>query len=79
MRTITSMKMINCNGCFLRNKLVPYEWGAAPIPITDPLIANHNNLYYNFYVGGVAWFYYRLGRNVIYPFLDEDNYFNEDN
>ena len=58
MRTITSMKMINCNGWALRNKLVPYEWGAAPIPITDPLIANHNSLYYNFYVGGVAWVYY---------------------
>jgi hypothetical protein len=73
------MKMINCNGWAPCNKQFPYKWGAAPIPITDPLIANHNNLYYNFYVGGVAWFYYRLRRNVIYHFLDEDNYFNEDN
>jgi hypothetical protein len=72
------MKMINCNGWAPCNKQFPYKWGAAPIPITDPLIANHNNLYYNFYVGGVAWFYYRLRRNVIYHFLDEDNYFNED-
>ena len=88
MRTITSMKMINCNGWALRNKLVPYEWGAALIPITNPLIANHNSLYYNFYAGGVAWvyysyffawFYYRLGASVMYHFLDEDNYFNEDN
>jgi hypothetical protein len=73
------MKMINCNGWAPCNKQFPYKWGAAPIPITDPLIANHNNLYYNFYVGGVAWFYYRLRRNVIYHFLDEDNYFNKDN
>ncbi len=42
------MKMINCNGWAPCNKQFPYKWGAAPIPITDPLIANHNNLYYNF-------------------------------
>ncbi len=78
MRTITSMKMINCNGWAFRNKLVPYEWSAAPIPITDPLIANHNSLYYNFYVDSFYEFYYRLGGKVIYHFLDEDNYFNED-
>ena len=71
------MKMINCNGWAPRNK-VPYEWG-APIPITNLLIANHISLYDNFYVRGVAWFYYRLGASVMYHFLDEDNYFNEDN
>lgn len=71
MRTITSMKMINCNGWaprsnnprsnnaswILRNKL------SIPIPITNPLIANHNNLYYNFHIynaGGVAYVYYNL-------------------
>jgi hypothetical protein len=50
MRTIASMKMIN------------YEWD-APIPITNPLIANRNNLHYNFHTynaGGVAWVYYNL-------------------
>ena len=66
MRTITSMKMIDCNGWAprsnnaswtLRNKL------SIPIPITNPLIANHNNLYYNFHIcnaGGVAYVYYNL-------------------
>jgi hypothetical protein len=63
MRIIASMKMINCNGWAPRSsKPVPYEW-SAPIPITNPLIANHNNLYNNFHTykaGGVAYVYYNL-------------------
>ena len=74
MRTITSMKIINSNGWAPRNKLVPYEWGAAPIPITNPLIANHNSLYDNFYVRGVAWVYYNLSEPTItyHYFYEED-------
>jgi hypothetical protein len=40
------MNIINPNGWAPRNP-VPDYW-AAPIPITNPLIANRNNLYYNF-------------------------------
>jgi hypothetical protein len=72
MRIITFMKMINCNGWAPRNK-VPYEWG-APIPITNPLIANHISLYDNFYVRGVAWVYYNLSEPTItyHYFYEED-------
>jgi hypothetical protein len=70
MRTITSMKMINCNGWAPCNKL----WGAPRIPITNPLIANHNSLYDNFYVRGVAWVYYNLSEPTItyHYFYEED-------
>ena len=51
-----------------------YLWD-APIPITNPPIANGDTLYYSFYVynaGGPAKFYDRLTGNV------EDGYFDED-
>ena len=54
------MKIINCNNWAPRNKQVPYNWGAVPIPITNPLIANHIGLYDNFNLRGVAWAYYNL-------------------
>ena len=74
MRTTNYMKMINCNGWASRNKLFPYKWGAAPIPITNPLIAHHSGLYYIFYVGGVAWVYYNLSEPTItyHYFYEED-------
>ena len=68
------MKIINSNGWAPRNP-VPYDW-AAPIPITNPLIANRKNLYYNFYIysaGGVACVYYNLSFYIIYRYFHEDN------
>ena len=62
--------MINCNDWAPRNSR--YEW-----PITDQLIANRNNLYYNFHTynaGGVAWAYYRLSwftRNYHFLYADD--------
>ncbi|UWV19801.1 hypothetical protein MaMV-DH010172 [Cyanophage MaMV-DH01] len=50
--------MINRNGWAPRK----YKW-STPIPITNPLIANRNGLYYNFHTynaRGVARFYYNL-------------------
>jgi hypothetical protein len=44
-----------------------------------PVLAKGDSLYYNFYDYYYLWFYYRLGASVKYHFLDEDNYFNEDN
>jgi hypothetical protein len=64
------MKKINSNDWAPRNK-VPYEW-SAPIPITNPLIANRNNLYYSLY--DEVLFYYILERIVSYNILDEDLY-----
>ena len=61
------MKMINRSGWAPRK----YEWDVVPIPITNPLIANHNNLFYKFHTynaGGVTWFYYNLSL-----YLYEDN------
>jgi hypothetical protein len=61
------MKMINRSGWAPRK----YEWDVVPIPITNPLIANHNKLFYNFHTynaGGVTWFYYKLSL-----YLYEDN------
>jgi hypothetical protein len=57
-----------------------YLWD-APIPITNPPIANGDTLYYSFYVyyaGGPAMFYYRLAGNVLYNILGEGDYFDED-
>ncbi|AGR48704.1 hypothetical protein AVV41_gp139 [Microcystis phage MaMV-DC] len=74
MRTITSMKMINCNGWAPRTiKWALDKWN-APIPITNPLIANRNGLYYNFHTynaRGVARFYYNL--LLTYYYFYEDN------
>lgn len=81
MRTIASMKMINCNGWAphcngwapCSSKLVPYKW-SAPIPITNPLIAYRDDLYYNFHTynaRGVARFYYNL--LLTYYYFYEDN------
>lgn len=70
MRTITSMKKINCNDWAPRNKPVPYE-ESAPIPITNPLI-KPSYLYYKFHTysaGGVACFY----GNITYHYFYEDN------
>ena len=68
MRTITSMKMINCNGWAPRNTV------GSRIPITNPLIANHISLYDNFYIRGVAWVYYNLSEPTItyHYFYEED-------
>jgi hypothetical protein len=75
MRIITFMKMINCNGWAPRNK-VPYEC-IAPIPITNPLIANHISLYDSFYdynAGGVAWVYHNLfGPTITYHYFYEED------
>jgi hypothetical protein len=64
------MKIINPNGWAPRDiKWVSYAWN-APVPITNPLIAD-NKLFYNFYFygsrGGPAWFYYGL------LYFDEDD------
>jgi hypothetical protein len=68
------MKKINCNDWAPRNKLFPYKWGTEPIPITNPLIAHHSSLYYNFYVGGVAWVYHNLSEPTItYHYLYEED------
>jgi len=75
MRTITLMKIINCNGWAPRNP-VPYDW-AAPIPITNPLIANGDSLYRSFYdynAGGVARIYYNLfGPTITYHYFYEED------
>ncbi|BAF36240.1 hypothetical protein [Microcystis phage LMM01] len=50
------MKIINSNGWAPRTL---DEWN-APVPITVPLIADNNKLFYNFYLyngEGPAWFY----------------------
>jgi hypothetical protein len=65
------MKKINSNDWAPRNKPVPYE-EAAPIPITNPLIVNHNYLYYNFHTysaRGVACVY----RNITYHYFYEED------
>ena len=79
MRTVISMKIINCNNLFYQ-----------PIPITDKLIlANGDSLYNNFIFtifGGPARLYYRLGNmlyndgyfDVLSNILDKDGYFDED-
>ena len=57
------MKKISCNSWAPRNKQVPNDWGAVPIPITNPLIANHIGLYDNFHTysaGGVGCVYRNL-------------------
>ena len=61
------MKMINPSGWAPRNS--QYEW-----PITNPLIAYRNSLYYNFHTynaRGVARFYYNL--LLTYYYFYEDN------
>ena len=70
------MKKINCNDWAPRNKPVPYE-EAAPIPITNPLIANGDSLYRSFYdynAGGVARIYYNLfGPTITYHYFYEED------
>jgi hypothetical protein len=56
------MKMINCNNWASRNRRAAHIRD-IPVPITNPLIANRNNLYYNFHtynIGGVACVYRNL-------------------
>ena len=63
------MKIINSNGWAPRT----IKW-VVPIPITNPLIAYRNGLYYNFHTynaGGVARFYYNL--LLTYYYFYEDN------
>jgi hypothetical protein len=71
------MKKINCNDWAPRNEPVPYEW-SAPIPITNPLIANGDSLYYtNFHTysaGGVACVY----RNLSEPTITYHYFYEED-
>jgi hypothetical protein len=73
---VISMKIINCNGWAPRNNPVLYEW-SAPIPITNPLIANGDSLYPSFYdynAGGVAWVYYNLfGPTITNHYFYADN------
>ncbi len=64
------MNIINSNGWAPRDiEWVSYAWN-APVPITNPLIAD-NKLFYNFYLddsrGGTVWFYHRL------LYFDEDD------
>jgi hypothetical protein len=62
------MKIINCNDWAPRNTL------GVSTPITNPLIANHNSLYDNFYVRGVAWVYHNLSEPTItYHYFYEDD------
>jgi hypothetical protein len=66
------MKTINLN-CW-----ASYERN-VPVPITDPPVANINNLYYSFFCArGLAIFYYRLSGIVLYNVLYENDYFNEE-
>jgi hypothetical protein len=63
MRTITLMKMINCNNWAPRNNL------NIPIPITDPSVDLQGllgKLYFACSPGRLAWFYYRLGGFGLY-------------
>ena len=100
MRTITLIKMINCNNwaphsnndCWTaRNKL------SIPIPITDPpILPNGDNLYYLWFYRyyhesmglgvyipeldihvPIDLFYYKLAC-LLYDFLEEGDYFDED-
>ena len=68
------MKMINCNDWAPLNRRAPHAW---TLPITNPLIANRNNLYYSFYdynAGGVAWVYYNLfGPTITYHYFYEED------
>lgn len=74
-RTITSMKIINCNDWAPHNNLNTL----VPIPITDlpaDLYRLLIKLYFAYSPGRL--FYYRLVKLVIYSFLNkEDDYFNE--
>ena len=72
------MKMINLSGWaprkYKQNVVRKYEWNVVPIPITNPLIAYRNGLYYNFHTynaRGVARFYYNL--LLTYYYFYEDN------
>ena len=68
------MKIINSNGWApCSSKPVSYKWN-APVPITNPLIAYRDDLYYNFHTynaRGVARFYYNL--LLTYYYFYEDN------
>ena len=66
MRTVISMKIINCNNWAPRNRL------NIPIPITDPPVDLQGLLgkLYSYSPGRLSWFYYRLGEFGIYGFLN---------
>lgn len=69
MRTVISMKIINCNN-WINNNRGPYI--PMPAPIIDPSVANINNLYYSFYSynsRGLAVFYYTLSGCSRYVFI----------
>lgn len=76
------MKKINSNNWAPLNRRAPHAW-TSYIPITNPLLASVDNLYYSFYVyndaGGLAMLYDILERVVSYSILYEDNYFYEEN
>ena len=63
------MKMINCNGWALNNKL-------KTSMLIEPSVGDLQ--VYFACTGRFVWFYYRLGELVLYSFLNrEDDYFNE--
>ena len=66
MKTVISMKIINCNNWAPRNPL------NIPIPITDPPVDLQGllgKLYFAYSPGRLAWFYYRLGEFVIFYYI----------
>jgi hypothetical protein len=65
------MKKINSNNWAPLNKRAPHAW-TSHIPITNPLLASVDNLYYSLY--DEVLFYYILERVVSYNILDEDLY-----
>ncbi len=60
MKTVISMKMINCNNWAPHNRL--------NIPITDPSV--DLQVYFAYSPGRLSWFYYRLGEFGTYGFLN---------
>jgi hypothetical protein len=69
------MKVINCNDwapCSNSDCWTSHNKLSIPIPITDPLLASVDNLYYSLY--DEVLFYYILERVVSYNILDEDLY-----
>jgi hypothetical protein len=59
MRTVISMKMINCNGWALNNKL-------KTSMLIEPSVEVSIQVYFVCSPGRLAWFYYRLGGFGLY-------------
>ena len=68
MKTVISMKIINCNNWAPRNAL------NIPIPITDPPVDLQGLLGKLYFAGGVARIYYNLfGPTITYHYFYEED------